>query len=244
MPVHDQTGDKFGVEVRAPGREQNARAGIAFDCVDVGQRAWTRSCAQRWCSDLNGREVPAGGVAVMSIGEEKRLRREGMLHEMDAPGIADAPDLVQASEPVFEFDESAFLRFEQRPEQALQIAAPQPEAARVGFSGMHCSGARGDSIGAGLFMGEDDGVASIEQPHDSGAYRFASIARKAETLVVDEQGGAGIPDSCGAAEASRRFFAWHVHEARKLFGWHGKTIGVEGKKNWHLTEARITGAAQ
>jgi hypothetical protein len=180
----------------------------------------------------------------MSIREEKRLRREGLLHEMDAAGIADAPDLVQASEPVCEFDESAFLGFEQRPEQALRVATPQPEAARVGFSGMHCGSARGDSIGAGLFMWEDGGVASIEQPHDSGAYRFASIARKAETLVVEEHGGAGIKDLCGAAEASGRFFARHVHQTRKLVGWHGKTISVERKKDWHLTEARITGAAK
>jgi hypothetical protein len=194
--------NKFGVEVRAPGREQDARAGVAFDCVDVGQWAGTRSRAQGWCSDLNGREVPAGGVAVMSIGEEKGLRREGLLHEMDAAEIADAPDLVQASEPVCEFDESAFGRFQQGPEHASRIATPQPKAARVGFSGMLCSGARGDSIGAVLFMCKDGGVASIEQPHDSGAYRFASIARKTETLVVEEQGGAGIPDRCGAAEAS------------------------------------------
>jgi hypothetical protein len=180
----------------------------------------------------------------MSIGEEKGLRGEGLLHEMDAAGIAHAPDLVQASKPVFEFDQSALSRFEQRPEQALRIATPQPEAARVGFGGTHCSGAGGDSFGAGFFMRENRGLASTEEPHDSGAYRLASITRKAETLMVDEQRRVGIPDHYGAAEASGRLFARHVHQTRKLIGWHGKTISVEGKKDWHVTEARITGAAE
>jgi hypothetical protein len=244
MPMHNETCDEFRVEVRAPGREQDSGTGIAFDCIDIGQWPATRSRAQGRRPDLNGREVPARGIAVMSIREEKGLRREGLLHETDAAGIIDAPNLVQASEPVCDFDEGAFAGFQQGPEQALRIATPQPEAAKIGFSGMHCSGARGDSIGAGLFMGEDSGVASVQQSHNSGAYRFASIARQEETLPIDEQGRAGILDRDGATEGSRQFFAGHVSQARKLFGRYGKTISMERKKDWHVTEARITGAAE
>jgi hypothetical protein len=243
MPVHHQTGGQFGKEVRALWREQDTGAGIALNRVDVRKWVGARSRQQGRRPDLDRCEVPTARVAMVSIRQEERLRSQCLLHHMDARGVADAPDLVQASESVCEFDESASGRFQKGPQRTLPVAAPQPQAAQVGFSGMHGRGASGDAVGAGLFMGEDRRIAAVEQPHDPGAYRFASVARKAETLVVHEQRRSGILDRSGASEGSRRFFARHVGQTRKFFRRHGKTISVKGNEDWHLTPARISGAA-
>jgi len=240
MPVHDQSGSEFGPKVRGLGRKQDSIAGIALQRVDVRNRARTRAHAEAGSPDLDGCEVPTGGVAMVPVGKIERLRGERPLQSLNVVRVGDAPEFVQASESVLRRNVGIAGRLQQRREGTLGIAAPQPQAARVDLVTVNGGGAAGDPVGDCLLVSEHLRIRAIEYAHDADSRRLTRVARRLKALSVDEEGRFAVEYQRDVAEVSRSLDAGHVEEFGKVPG--GDARGEKGQKDRHTGESRIAGS--
>jgi hypothetical protein len=195
------------------------------------------------CQSLKGRstnldccEGPAGGQAMMTIGEEEFIAFECGLQPLDFGGVFDAPYLVKTAKTVARFDERVFVRRHEGSKSVSAVVAPEEEAAGLKTCLPEFASARRHSIRKRLFVREDCGDSAIKKSDDTVANRLSLAARKNETLPVKEQCGLSVPHQIGGINPRSGFFAGYEDK----IGASRIAHGAKGQQNWHSSgELRI-----
>jgi hypothetical protein len=243
MAMNHKTGSEFRKEVRAFGRQQNALAGRTLNLVDREFLPGNRSAcvgpgSQSGVSNLNGREVPAGGEAMVPIRKKQVLAVKRSLHFANAAGIRYRPDLVDASEAVCNLYLRRSRYLQQRSEHAAWIVAPEPETAGIVIRRSQSFTSLGNTLGARLLVWKHSGIRATEKPQNTLAKQLAAVTWEPETLAVYEESRLVILNHGRSTERMRRVFTGNVN------GWGRRAKRSKGQENRHAEEISVAEATR
>jgi hypothetical protein len=232
MSMDHQPRKQLRIEIRALRRKKSSAAGVTLDLLDQESAAKRRMVSepQGAAANLDGGEVPSGGETMVSVRKEKGLRVESGLDVTNVFGTFHRPDLVLTAEAVGYLVFRRLLHLKQRRQRSVRVIAPKPETTKVISERINRQGARVDKAGNGFLVWMDGCLGSIEQSHDSVANRIFLVARKAETLTIDEERGFGVLDAIGVYIRCGRVFPWDI--GHRCWG----TERPKGQKNSHYQQ--------